>query len=116
MHKGRCNVVGSFEDDSYADMSKYTSKFLIEARNIGNRDEKYFLDLSNNNPWAKVSYFMILDQDNKQVTREAREAIHITVSNPALSCNIRKMYIPEIFNCLLRVDRSSSESDQMIDS
>ena len=33
---------------------------------------------------------------------EAREAIHITIKNPALNHNMEKMYIPEIFNNLFK--------------
>ena len=49
----------------------------------------------------------LIDQDNKQV---AREAILIRIKNPALNCNIEKMYIPDIFNNLLGADRFSNES------
>ena len=37
--------IDSFEDDLYTGMSKDSSKFLIETRNIGTRDEEIFLDL-----------------------------------------------------------------------
>ena len=37
-----------------------------------------------NHPKADISQFKILDQDRKQVSREAREAIHIRRNNPAL--------------------------------
>ena len=53
MHKDRFKGVGSFEDDLYTGMSKGSSKFLTEARNIGNRDEEIF-------PTSKpVSGFML---------------------------------------------------------
>ena len=39
----------------------------------------------------------IIDQDKKQVTREARKAIHIENNNPASTAAWKK-YIPEIFN------------------
>ena len=35
---------GSFEDELYTGISKDSSEFLTEARNIGNRDESIFLD------------------------------------------------------------------------
>ena len=41
----RFKGVGSFKDDLYTGMSKDSSKFFTEARNIGNRDEDIFLDL-----------------------------------------------------------------------
>ena len=44
MHKDRFQGVGSFEDDLNASMSKDSSKFFTEDRNIGNRDENIFLD------------------------------------------------------------------------
>ena len=45
-----------------------------------------------------ISEFKIMKQDRKQVTREAREAIHIRRKNPELNCNIGKMNIPKICN------------------
>ena len=44
MHKVRFKVVGSLEDDFYTGMSKDSTKFLTEARNIENRAEDMFLD------------------------------------------------------------------------
>ena len=40
MHKYRFNGVGY--DELYTGMSKASSKFLTEARSIGNRDETFF--------------------------------------------------------------------------
>ena len=59
---------------------------------------------------------MIRGQDSKQVTREIREATQIRINNPAPNYNTRKMYIPEIFNKLLRADGSTNESNLMGDS
>ena len=54
MHKDGYNSVGSFEDDSYTGMSKDSSKFFTEVRNIGNRDEDiFFLLLGQHHPWWK---------------------------------------------------------------
>ena len=64
-----------------------------------------------NDPKADVSQFKILDQDRKQVSREAREAIHIRKNNPALNQNIGKMNIPKIFNQILNTDNNSSVED-----
>ena len=50
----------------------------------------------------------IIDQDSKQVSREAREAIHTRRTNPALNCNIGKMYIPNTFNQLLQIINNPS--------
>ena len=44
MHKDRFEGVGFFEDEMYIGTSKDSSEFLIEARNIVNRDEDIFLD------------------------------------------------------------------------
>ena len=76
----------------------------------------YICSIPNNHPIAKISHFKIIEQDSKQVARETREDIHIGINNHALNCSTGKMHIPEIFKCLLGVDRSSNESDQMIDS
>ena len=39
--------------------------------------------------------FKFIDQDRKQVSREAREAIHARRNNSAVNCNIGKLNIPE---------------------
>ena len=39
---------------------------------------------------ADISHSKIIDQDRKQVSREAREAIHIKRTNPVLNHNIGK--------------------------
>ena len=54
----------------------------------------YQHSVSNNHPKTNISLFKIIDQDSKEV---AREAIHIRVNNPALDHNMGKMYISEIF-------------------
>ena len=46
-----------------------------------------------NHPKANISQFKIIDQDRKQVSREA---IHIRRNNPALNQNIGKLNIPTI--------------------
>ena len=47
-----------------------------------------------------------------QVGREAREAIHIRINNPALNCNMGKMHILEILdNFLEQMDLSMSLTD-----
>ena len=61
-----------------------------------------------NHPKADISQFTIIDQDRKQVSREAREAIHIRKNNPALNFNIAKMNIPKIFNQILGTSYSTS--------
>ena len=51
--------------------------------------------------WTASLQCTIKVQCTKQVSREARETIHIRRTNPALNCNIGKMYIPSIFNQIL---------------
>ena len=69
--------------------------------------------VSNNYPKANISHFKIIDQESKQVAREAREAIHIRINNPALNHDMGKMYIPEIFNNLFGADVSTNESNPL---
>ena len=76
----------------------------------------YKRSVLNNHPWANILHFKIIDQDSKQVAREARDATCIRINNSALSHNTGKMYIPEIFNHLLGVDESTNESNQDVDS
>ena len=40
-----------------------------------------------------IFHFEVIDQDGKQVTRDAREALHIRINNLALNHNTGKMYI-----------------------
>ena len=54
----------------------------------------YQHSVSSNHPKANISHFKIIDQDGKQVAREATEAIHIRINNPAINHNMGKMYIP----------------------
>ena len=63
---------------------------------------------THNHPKADIFQFKIIDQDRKQVSREAREAIHIRKKNPALNGNIGKMNIPKIFNQILGTTYSIS--------
>ena len=72
----------------------------------------YQHSVSNNHPRANIFHFKIIDQDSKQV---AREAIHIRINNPAFNCNIGKMYILEIFNNLLGAKGATTACNQMGD-
>ena len=73
----------------------------------------YFHGESNNYPHDNISHFKLIDQDRKQVAREARKAIHIRINNLALSHNRGKLYIPWMYNNLLGADRPSYLSVQM---
>ena len=48
-------------------------------------------------------YIEVIDQEKSQITREAKEAIHIRKSDPELSRNVGKMVIPHVFNSILGV-------------
>ena len=58
-----------------------------------------------NYPKANISQFEIIDQDRKQVSREA---IHIRRNNPAPNWNIGKLNIPKIFNQILGLTHNTS--------
>ena len=52
-------------------------------------------------PLPSINDFSIVDKDPSQVTREAKEAIHIRRLDPSLNRNIGKMSIPHCFDNLL---------------
>ena len=52
-------------------------------------------------PLPSISDFNIIDKDPSQITREAKEAIHIRRLDPSLNRNIGKMSIPHCFDHLL---------------
>ena len=58
--------------------------------------------------YTNISQFKIIDQDRKQVSREARDAIHIGRNNPALNHNIGKLNIPKISNQMLGIIHNTS--------
>ena len=102
------------------------SQFYIgeSSRCLENKSERhsshvthtiYIRGESDHHPHANISHFKVINQDSKQVAREAREAIHIMINNPALNHNRVKMFIPEIFNSLLGADRPSNGSLQVAD-
>ena len=71
---------------------------------------------SNYHPCANITHFKEIDQDNKQIAMEAKEAIHIEINSSALSHDTRKIYFPEIFNSPLGTDRFSDGSVTMEDT
>ena len=96
----------------------------LSSRYLGNRIKVHHSDVtskinkhsvSNNQPKAQIPHFKIIDQESRQVARDAREAICIRI-NTALNNNTGKMDIPEIFSYLLGADRSTNESNQVVDS
>ena len=52
-------------------------------------------------PLPSIDDFNIIDKEPSQVTREAKEAIHIRRLDPSLNRNIGKMSIPHCFDNLL---------------
>ena len=52
-------------------------------------------------PSPSIDDFNIIDKEPSQVTREAKEAIHIRRLDPSLNRNIGKMSIPQCFDNLL---------------
>ena len=52
-------------------------------------------------PLPSIDDFNIIDKEPSQVTREAKEAIHIRRLDPSLNRNIGKMSIPQRFDNLL---------------
>ena len=63
---------------------------------------------SHNHSKVDISQYKIIDQDRKQVSREAGEAIHIVRNNPALNNNVGKMNILKIFTRILGKTNSAS--------
>ena len=52
-------------------------------------------------PLPSIDDFNIINKEPSQVTREAKEAIHIRQLDPSLNRNIGKMSIPQCFDNLL---------------
>ena len=52
-------------------------------------------------PLPSINDFSIIDKDPSQITREAKEAIHIRRLDPNLNQNIGKMSIPHCFDLLI---------------
>ena len=63
---------------------------------------------THNHHKADISQFKIIDQDRKEVSREAKEAIHIRRNNLVFNPNIGKMNIPKIFNQILGTNNTTS--------
>ena len=85
-------------NSSYIGESSKCLENRIKEHNNSTTSAIYQHSSTQNHPKADISQYKIIDQDSKQVSREAREAIHIRRTNPALNHNIGKMYIPNIFN------------------
>ena len=59
--------------------------------------------ITKGHPLPKVNQFKVLDQEKSQITREAKEAIHIRKADPELNRNVCKMVIPHIFDSILGI-------------
>ena len=59
--------------------------------------------ITKGHPLPKVNQFKIIDQENSQIAREAKEVIHIRKADPELNKNVGKMVIPHIFNSILGI-------------
>ena len=92
------------------------SEYIGEtSRTMGERVREHKSDSTNNksaiyfhckqlgHPLPKIEDFKIIDTDPGQISREAREAIHIRMKDPPLNRNIGKMFVPNSFNKLLGV-------------
>ena len=98
-----------------------SSRFLesrVKEHNNSSTKTIFQCSITQYHPKVDISQYTILDQDRKQVSRKAREAIHIRKNNPALNCNNSKMNIPKILNQMLGTsyspcpDVSTNPNDQ----
>ena len=69
----------------------------------GTNSAMYQHCITKGRPLPKVDQFKVIDQGKSQITREAKEAIHIRKSDPELNRNVGKMVIPHVFNSILGV-------------
>ena len=90
------------------------SSYIGETcRSLGERVKKHSKEGTNSaiyqhcitkgHPLPKVDQFKVIDQEKSQITREAKEAIHIRKSDPELNRNVGKMVIPHVFDSILGV-------------
>ena len=109
-------------NSSYIGESSRCLESRVKEHNTSSTRTRFQHSMTNKHTKADISQFTIIDQDRKQVSREAREAIHIRKNNSALNCNIGKMNIPKIFNLVLgtsystRTDVSTNPTDQNYDN
>ena len=74
-------------NSSYIGESSRCLDNRVKEHNTSISSTIYQHSSTHNHAKADISQFIIIDQDSKQVSREAREAIHIRRSNPALNHN-----------------------------
>ena len=85
-------------NSSYIGESNRCLESRMKEHDTSSTSTKFQHHTNQNHHKANISQFKIIDQDRKQVSREARETIHIRRNNPALNQNIGKLSIPKIFN------------------
>ena len=95
-------------NSSYIRESRRCLENRIKEHNTSTNNTIYQKSSTHNHPKADISHFKTIDQDNKQIFRKAREAIHIRRINPVPNHNISKMYILNIFNQLLETINNPS--------
>ena len=81
-------------NSSYIVESSRCLESRVKEHKTSSNSTIFQYSITHKHPKADISEFTIIDQDKKQVTREASEAIHMRKNNPALSHNIGKMNIP----------------------
>ena len=67
----------------------------------GTKSAIYQHCITKGHPLPKVDQFKVIDQEKSQITREAKEAIHIRKSDPELNRNVGKVVIPHVFDSIL---------------
>ena len=95
-------------NSSYIGESSRCLESRLKEHNTSSTSTIFQHSITHNHPKADICQFTIIDQDSKQVSREAREAIHIRKNNHAFNCNIGKMNIPKIFNKVLSTSYGTS--------
>ena len=99
------------EDNCHPSYIRKSSRCLesrVKEHNTSSTSAMFQHRSTYHHPKADISQFKIIDQDRKQVSREARETINIRRNNPTLSHNIGRMNIPKIFNQILGTTYNTS--------
>ena len=85
-------------------LGKHPGPLVKGSRNTPSQKPQPYLNIVKipHHPLPSISDFSIIDKDPSQITREAKEAIHIRRLDPNLNRNIGKMSIPHCFDPLVR--------------
>ena len=95
-------------NSSYIGESSQCLESRVKKHNPSPTSTIFQHSIANNHPKAYISQFTVIDQDRKQVCREAMKATHVRKNNAALNHNVGEVNIPEIFNQVLETYYSSS--------